>query len=103
MWKDDAATKDEAKEEDKEETLKASTLSQKEESAALDADKKSSLVDLEQGKVLSQDLEKESSISSAEIEDQVSGEPIDIISMRKCLRRQTTMCPTKSNLHHQYA
>ena len=102
MWKDDAANKDEAKEEDKEETLKASTLSQK-ESAALDADKKSSLVDLEEGKVLSQDLEKESSISSAEIEDQVSGEPIDIISMRKCLRRQTTMCPTKSNLHHQYA
>lgn len=63
-------------------------------------EKRSSLADLDDPDMLSQDLSKESSVSSAELGDQVKTEPIDVISMRKVLRRQATMCPTKSNLRH---
>ena len=41
-----------------------------------------------------------SAISSNEHKDAVMDEPIDVISMRKMLKRQTTICPTYNAPNH---
>ena len=59
---------------------------------------------MNKGNPLSEDgnNKTDSDVSSSEHNDRI-GEAIDVIGLRKTLKRQSTICPTRHNIRHSFA